>query len=268
MFLRDNQVCEDCLGHAPWRSVVRRCYHDSAAESAVLAGMLVLHRKLGTYRHKVTRYIALNRFSRDKFVDGGLPADRISIKPNFVDIPEQARSARSGALFVGRLSPEKGIRLLLQALDHLPGLNIDIIGAGPEVERVESHPRARSLGMQRRSEIVEHMHRAAYLVMPSIWYETFALVVLEAFACSLPVIAPRMGSMQEMIEDGRTGLLFQPGSAEDLAAKITWAQAHPAEMEQMGRNGRTEYLAKYTSSRNYEQLMTIYESAMAEQGAG
>ncbi|OGB22802.1 MAG: transferase [Burkholderiales bacterium RIFCSPLOWO2_02_FULL_57_36] len=263
MLLRNNHVCEDCLGHSPWRSVVRRCYRDSAVQSAVLAGMLVLHRAIGTYDYKVTRYIALNRFSRDKFVEGGLPADRISIKPNFVDIPERPQTARSGALFVGRLSAEKGVALLLQALDRLPGLDIDVVGTGPEMGQVDSHPRANGLGMRHSAEVMERMHRAAYLVMPSIWYETFALVVLEAFACGLPVIASRLGSMQEFIEDGRTGLLFQSGSAEDLAAKIAWAEGHPDEMARMGRNARAEYVAKYTPNRNYEQLMSIYESALS-----
>jgi glycosyltransferase involved in cell wall biosynthesis len=267
MFLRNDNVCEDCLGHSPWRSVMRSCYRDSAAQTAVLAGMLMLHRTIGTYDRKVTRYIALNRFSRDKFVEGGLPADRISIKPNFVDIPERPQTSRSGALFVGRLSAEKGISLLLQALDRLPGLDIDVVGTGPEAWQIDSHPRAHGVGMQHRAEVVERMHRAAYLVMPSIWYEAFPLVVLEAFACGLPVIAAHLGSMQEIIEDGRTGLLFEPRSSESLAAKIAWAEEHPAEMAQMGCNARAEYVAKYTPDRNYEQLMAIYESAVAGQKA-
>ncbi len=264
MFLRENQVCEDCLGATPWRSVVRRCYHDSATESAVLAGMLMLHRALGTYRHKVTRYIALNRFCQDKFIEGGLPAERISIKPNFVDIPHTVEKERSGGLFVGRLAQEKGIDLLLAALDRLPGTVIDIVGDGPEMERMRQHPGTRHVGVLTHDRVLARMQSAAYLVMPSIWYETFALVVIEAFACGLPVIASRLGAMQELIDDGRTGLLFDPGSAEDLANKIRWAQKNPDAMRLMGYHARGEYAAKYTPGSNYEQLLAIYRQAIEE----
>jgi glycosyltransferase involved in cell wall biosynthesis len=264
MFLRQNHVCEDCLGAAPWRGVLRRCYHDSAAESAVLAGMLMLHRALGTYRHKVTRYIALNRFCQDKFIEGGLPAERISIKPNFVDIPQTATGERSGGLFVGRLAQEKGIDLLLAALDRLPGTVIDIVGGGPEMERMRRHPGIRHAGMLTHDGVLARMQRAAYLVMPSIWYETFALVVVEAFACGLPVIASRLGAMQELIDDGRTGLLFDPGSADDLARKIRWAQQNPEAMQLMGYHARGEYATKYTPASNYEQLLAIYRQAIED----
>jgi glycosyltransferase involved in cell wall biosynthesis len=262
MFLRDNHICEDCLGTAPWRGVVRRCYHESTAQSAVLAGMLVLHRAIGTYRRKVTRYIALNRFCHDKFGAGGLPAESISIKPNFVDIPPPSEIARSGGLFVGRLSPEKGIDLMLSALDRLPDTVIDVIGDGPETAHVQQHPRVRNAGARTHDDVLARMRSAAYLVMPSIWYETFALVVVEAFACGLPVIASRHGAMQELIEEGRTGLLFTPGSAEDLAKKIAWAERNPAAMRRMGDNARDEYAAKYTPGSNYAQLMAIYRQAI------
>lgn len=264
MLLRDNQVCEDCLGRLPWRGVLRRCYRGSTLQSAILGGMLVLHRSIGTYENKVTRYIALNRFSRDKFVQGGLPADRISVKPNFVDIPERAPVARSGALFVGRVATEKGIALLLQALDTVPGLHIDVVGNGPRMADIDAHPRARAHGILESAQVMEFMHRAAYLVMPSIWYEGFPLVLMEAFACGLPVIASRLGSMPELIEDGHTGLLFNPGSADDLAAKMAWAESHPEEMQRMGANARAEYVAKYTPDTNYEQLMTIYMAAVSD----
>lgn len=265
MFLRDKRTCEDCLGKLPWRGVVRRCYRDSTAQSAVLAGMLTLHRVLGTYQHKVTRYIALNRFCRDKFVEGGLPPDRISIKPNFVDSPVPIDVPRADGLFVGRLSQEKGADVLFGALTRLPGKIVNVIGEGPERAHIQMHGRLRSLGAQTRAEIMEHMQHSSYLVMPSIWYETFGLVLVEAFACGLPVIASRLGVMEELIEDGRTGMLFDPGSSIDLAEKIAWADSHPEEMHRMGRNARKTYLEKYTPQHNYTQLMAIYHQAMSDQ---
>jgi glycosyltransferase involved in cell wall biosynthesis len=264
MFLRNNKVCEDCKGASPWRGVVRGCYHDSLAASAVLASMLIVHRGLGTFQRKVNRYIALNEFSRGKFIEGGLPADRIEVKPNFLPDVAQMPGPRQGGLFVGRLAPEKGVELLGQALDLLPGASMDVIGEGPELEMVQQHRQMRSLGVLPREDVLARMQRATFLVMPSIWYETFGMVQIEAFACGLPVLAPNMGSMQEMIEHGRTGLLFEPGNQRELAACMAWALDHPAEMEAMGRNARAVYLDRYTPERNYEQLIGIYQAAINE----
>lgn len=262
MFLRNNQVCEDCKGTSPWRGVVRGCYHGSPTQSAVLASMLVVHRGLGTYQRKVTRYIALNEFSREKFIEGGLPAERIAVKPNFIHHQPGPEQIRRGALFVGRLSAEKGLDLLGQALQFLPGQTIDVVGDGPQLAAVLAHGQMRSLGQRDRPDVLRLMQGASFLVMPSIWYETFGLVQMEAFACGLPVIAPRMGSMQEMIQHLRTGLLFEPGSAADLARCMQWATQHPQEMAAMGLNARQEYLAKYTPEQNYRRLISIYEEAL------
>ncbi|WP_151448247.1 glycosyltransferase family 4 protein [Lacisediminimonas profundi] len=265
MFLRNKQVCEDCKGTIPWRGVVRGCYHDSTAQSAVLAGMLVVHWSLGTFHRKVARYIALNQFSRDKFVEGGLPADRITIKPNFVRHEPMREVDRSGALFVGRLSVEKGLSLLAEAVESIPGMTVAVLGNGPELPIAQAHPQLNACGRVDRTEVLRQMNSASCLVMPSMWYETFGLVQMEAFSCGLPVIAPRFGSMAEMIDDNRTGLLFMPGSARDLAAKLAWANQHPQEMLAMGRNARSVYLEKYTPASNYRQLVAIYEAAIEEQ---
>lgn len=263
MLLRDGQVCEDCLGVLPWRGVIRNCYRGSQAQSTVLAGMLTLHRFLGTWQHKVTRYIALNEFCRDKFIQGGLPADRISIKPNFVDLPMPEESHRAGGLFVGRLSPEKGIATLLGALDRLPHIPVSFVGSGPEQERVAVHPSASFLGAKSQTEVIDMMRSASYLLLPSICYENFPRTIAEAFACGLPVIASRLGAMAELVSDGETGLLFEPGNAKDLAQKIVWAEANPDTLLEMGKRARREYEAKYTPATNYDQLMAIYAEAIA-----
>jgi len=106
------------------------------------------------------------------------------------------------------------------------------------------------------------MHKAAYLVMPSICYEQFPRTLVEAFACGLPVVASRLGPLGELIEHGRTGLLFEPGSAGDLADKLQFAASAPQAMRQMGDNARAEYAAKYTPQRNHDQLMEVYSAAM------
>lgn len=262
MLLRDGHICEDCLGRFPWRGVVRRCYRRSAPQSATVAVMVGVHRVLGTYRHKVARYIALTDFSRRKFVEGGLPADRIAVKPHFVDVPPRAELQRVGGLFVGRLSHEKGIDVLLGAITHSPGLTIRVVGSGPEARQLAFHPNIILLGWKAWRDMLEEMYHAAYLVLPSLCYENFPLAIVEAYACGLPVIASRSGAMAELIEDGRTGLLCEPGSAYDLAAKMKWADANPERMREMGRIARAVYESKYTPSRNYPQLRDIYSTAI------
>lgn len=265
MFLRNERVCEDCIGRVPWRGVVRACYRESMAQTAVLASMLMVHRVIGTYNNKVTRYIALNGFCRDKFVEGGLPKGKIVVKPNFVDMPAPDNAVpRERFLFVGRLSTEKGVDTLASALRLLPSAYMDVVGTGPEAGRLEASGQIRMHDFQGGDVVRSRMNAAIALLMPSIWYENFPRTLVEAFACGLPVIASRLGAMAALIEDGKTGLLFEPGNAQDLAAKMQWAEANPEAMRRMGEAARAEYEAKYTAEKNYQQLMTIYEDAIAE----
>lgn len=219
---------------------------------------------IGTYRTKVGRYIALTEFSRAKFIAGGLLGEQIAVKPNFVDgpAPENERQ-RSGALFVGRLSPEKGIRILARVAAIRQPAVVDVIGTGPEQSALEASPGIRLLGWQVPDAIYTRMREASYLVVPSICYENFPRTIVEAFACGLPVIASRLGAMAEIVRDGETGLLFEAGNADDLARKMAWAETNPEALREMGANARREYEAKYTPAVNYRQLMTIYADAIA-----
>lgn len=263
MLLRDGKVCEDCLGKTPLRGVMHACYRGSVAQTGVLAGMLMAHRTLGTFQHKVARFIALNKFCRDKFVEGGLPASRFSIKPNFIDggtRPDE--SHRSGGLFVGRLSDEKGVDVLASASRRAGVLGFKVVGGGELQALAESAFGEGYLGFCGLEQILHLMRTASYLVVPSVWYENFPRTIVEAYASGLPVIASRLGALAEIVDDGRTGLLFEPGNADDLAAKLRWAEEHPVEMANMGRQARLVYETRYTPERNYVELMQIYEEAI------
>lgn len=262
MFLRDGKVCEDCLGHLPWRGALRGCYRGSVVQSSVLAGMVSAHRLLGTWQNKVTRYIALNQFCRDKFVEGGLPADKMVIKANFVDFPRPTEQERDGFLFVGRLSAEKGIDVLVDAVAKVPGLVCRVAGTGPDEHLLQGSGVER-LGALSTDAVRGEMSRAAALVLPSVWYENFPRTLVEAFGCGLPVIASRIGALAELVEDGVTGLLFNPGDSGDLASKLRWASDNPDKMTQMGMAARAKYEAHYTAAKNYEQLVDIYQDAIA-----
>jgi glycosyltransferase involved in cell wall biosynthesis len=265
--LRNDKPCEDCLGKLPWRGVMHRCYRGSAAQSAILLAMVGVNRALGTYEKPVTRYVALNEFCRKKFIQSGLPAERIVVKPNFVDLPQvRLDSPRSGALFVGRLSREKGVYTIADAFRTLRSSHATLhaIGDGPDAAALSGIQGVHLHGPKPSVEIYDAMARAAYLLMPSIWYENFPRVLVEAFACGLPVITSRLGAMAELVQDGHTGLLVEPGNAVDLADKIGWAQTHPAEMREMGLAARRHYENNYTGEANFSRLSAIYREAIME----
>ncbi len=265
MLLRDGRVCESCVGRTPWPALRHGCYRGSRAQTAVVVGMLALHRHLGTYRDKVSRYIALNQFSRGKFVQAGLPAERVVVKPNFADVArDDAAGPRSGFLFVGRLSPEKGVDVLARAWGEGAGRSLRIAGAGTGGAALASAAGVTMLGSVDQPTVQREMRRALALVLPSICYENFPRALVEAFGAGLPVIASRLGAMAELVEPGVTGLLFEPGDAGELDALLRWAGEHPEDMARMGANARDRFEALYTPDINYERLVDIYRSAIDE----
>ena len=163
-------------------------------------------------------------------------------------------SPRSGGLFVGRLVAENGIGTLLEALDLFPGARIDVVGSGPEEARLQAHPHVCVLGRVGPCEVQERMRAAAYLVMPSLSYEPMPRPLLEAFAHALPVIASRLGALADLIEPGRNGLLFEPGSARELARRLAWAEAFPEKMRQMGECAKADYEARFVSDWSHQRL--------------
>ena len=269
LFFRDGRVCEDCMGKAvPWPGVVHRCYRGSRAASGVIATMLTIHRALRTWTEMVDVYVALTEFARNKFIEGGLPAGKIVVKPNFV-APDPGRGQGGGgyALFVGRLAPEKGTGTMLAAWERLgTRIPLKIVGDGPLRDRVVEAAARQSnvewLGHRPVEEVHALMGKADMLVFPSEWYETFGRVAAEAFAAGTPVIAANIGAVAELVEHGRTGLKYRPGDPEDLVTQVEWALSHPAELRRMRDEVRAEFEAKYTAERNYRALMEIYEAAL------
>jgi glycosyltransferase involved in cell wall biosynthesis len=269
-FFRDGKPCECCLGkEIPWPSMRYSCYRGSRAASGTVAAMVAIHRVLGTWAKRVDLYIALSEFARRKFVAGGLPARKIVVKPNFVHPdPGADRDVSDYALFVGRLSPEKGVGTLLAAWQQLQSkIPLLLVGDGPLRQDLETLVERLALagvrftGQLDRQAVFAAMKSARFLVVPSECYENLPMTVLEAFACGTPTIAPGFGAFQEIVADQSTGMYFAPGDAEDLVRKVEWAWTHPREMEKMGQAGRAEYLAKYTADRNYLMLMDIYRRA-------
>ena len=263
MLLREGKHCEACVGKLPWRAVIHRCYRQSMSQTALTSTMLTLQRLKGVWDKQISLFIVLNQLCREIFARGGLPMDKLRIKPNFVESHREPQwQHRRGGLFIGRLSAEKGIDVLINALNKLPTHVIDVFGKGPLQALVEASPRLRYGGFQSSDILHQKLNEAAYLVMPSTGVESFGLVAIEAFACGTPVIATRHGGLRELIHHGQNGLLVPPNDASALASAIAYAESHPNHMRRMGMAARKNYLTSYTPERNYEQLIQIYHEAL------
>lgn len=313
---REGHVCEDCLGRTPWRGVCRRCYRGSRAQSFVAAAMLLVHRLLGTYRRKVTRYIALTDFAKTKFVEAGLPARKISVKPNAfaaaggegAGLP--ATVERSGAsapdrlrvIFLGRLSPEKGVDILLRAWAMLnkngrdaptarplqvpgkpgaaeprrgPAPTCEIVGDGPERVALEGlandlgiSSSVRFLGALPREEALRALASASLLVLPSSCYEQFSTTVLEAMSFGVSVLVSDVARGATIVEDGVTGRFFPAGDFAALAASLRELLSDPAALRRMGDAARAAFEASDCApSRNLARLLAVYASARSAHDA-
>jgi glycosyltransferase involved in cell wall biosynthesis len=270
VLFRNGNVCEECLGKSfPWPGILHKCYHDSRPASAAIATMLTAHRALGTWRKLVDVYVALSEFERCKLIEGGLPADKIMIKSNFA-YPDPGPGAGTGgyAVFVGRLSAEKGVQTLLEAWQHLGGsLPLKVVGDGP-IAAVVQEAAAKDatiqwLGNLPLEDVYAVVGEATFLVLPSQCYETFGRVAMEAFAKGTPVIASKMGAMAEIVDDGRTGLHFNTGDPVDLAAKVRQILAERTVLVQMRQAARQAFDRNFTADSNHKTLMAIYEKALS-----
>lgn len=265
---RNGHACTDCVGRSiPWPAVVHACVRGSRSQSAVASATLAFHRARGTFTKGISAYVALTPFQRQVMIDGGLPAERIRVIPNFLEPdPGVGRGPRSGALYVGRLSGEKGISVLLGAAAEAPG-SVRVAGEGPMAARVLAASAAghiKYLGRLSRTAVKAELRRALALVLPSIWFEGFPFVILEAFGAGTPIIASRIGSLAELIEDGVTGLLVEPNNPDELARRIHWANDHPGEMRRMGGNARDRYDTRYRGTSHLADLLEAYQSVIAE----
>ena len=265
LFFRQGRICEDCLGkRVPWPGVIHACYRGSRVTTGLTTSMLALHHALDTWRRMVDIYIALSQFARNKFIAAGIPSSQILVKPNFLSSdPGVGQHGGRFALFVGRLAPEKGLATLLQAWETIGArYALRVVGAGPEEDLLtQPRPGVEWLGWQPRERILELMKDAAFLVLPSEWYEHFPMTLVEAYATGLPVLGSALGSLGELIQDGITGRHFRPGDPSDLTAVLEWAISHPLPLSEQGRAARREYVLKYTADRNYATLMEIYQAA-------
>jgi len=279
--VREGKTCTLCLDRRSVLPVLRYgCYRNSRLATAPLAACIALHRHLGTWQRDVDAFIALTQFQRGEMARAGLPDGRIRVKPHFyphppAPAPWPVREAR--AVFVGRLGEEKGVRILVEAwrLWGEGAPRLELIGEGPERPLLEAGIREAGLServilrgqlpFEQAQNIVAH---SRLLILPSVCAEGFPMVIREAYALGVPVAASRLGSMAELVEEGRTGVLFEPGDALSLAQAVRAAWESPGALEALGAGARAAFEARYTAEANYEMLMAIYREAMQRRNSG
>lgn len=281
-FFRDGAICEECIGKKFPSPVLKyRCYRNSRIASAIPAMTAYTQRIRRTFERDVDAVIALNLFGKEKLIEGGLPADRIVIKPNFSLDPEMSdpgprpEEKPFTLCFAGRLSTDKGIGVLLDAWTDFfkavtagstPQPRLRIMGEGEMADRVvtaaEQCPGIEYLGRLSHSDTVREIAQADGLVCPSIWYEGMPMTLLEAFSVGTPVIASRIGGLPEMVQEGINGLLFTPGDKEQLEAHFHKLYAAPALIDEMGSNARKIHESRYSEEVNFPLLDTIYRDVI------
>lgn len=281
MLFRSGQICEACVGQPVAIEGIRSgCYRGSKSQTAVVAAMLTYHQWRKTWSQRVTTYIALTEFQKQKLIEGGIPGDKIQVKGNFVELPDLKPIDREHfILFVGRLAEEKGVTDLIAAYQQEnplePGLShplppLKIIGDGPlkaelltQVKQAGLGDRITFLGLQNKVQVLNWMQRAQILVFPSIWYEGFPLTLAEAFACGLPAIVPNLGSMAEIVEPNQTGFHFKSRDVKDLARVMREAVGDLDRLQRLSVAARKIYTQRHTAPINYDRLMQIYQQTLA-----
>ena len=259
--------CELCLDGNGWRVIWHRCFPEDTILKALLSAILYYGTKKRSFLSPwVDSYIALSEFAKQKFLAGGLPVGNVYIKPNFMYDPladGDMPTVGHGAVYIGRISDEKGIPILLHAWKDIK-YPLTIVGDGPGMARAkhDATSQINFTGLKSHEETLRILRQAAFFIFPSEVYETFGLSLLEAMACGKAVIASDLGPRREMIEDGVSGLLFKAGDVSDMRAKIDRLIGDSTLRQSMGDAARKTYLARYTPEKNYEILMNIYEEAL------
>lgn len=270
LLTRNGRPCEDCVGTSLFPALLHRCYRGSLPATGAVVWMLANNRWRGSYSRLVNRYIALTEFAASRLVAGGLPHRRVEVKPNFLaDAPSVGSGDGNYAVYVGRLSEEKGVRTLLEAWKRVDGFPLKILGDGPLRGELEQAARrsplaVEFLGFRPHREVLDVVAAAEVLIVPSECYEGFPMVVLEAYACGTPVLVARIGSLDEIVVEGESGGKFEAGNPGDLVHALNLLRRGPLSLRTMRRTTRALFEEKYTADRNYSKLLEIYDRACAD----
>lgn len=272
LLLRNGMVCEDCLGGNSIPALRHRCYRGSLSATSAIVLAIASNRARGVYDNLVDSYIALSAFSARKLAEGGLPAKRIVVKPNFLpSVPAPGAGNGGYAVYVGRLSEEKGVRTLIAAWELVESIPLVVVGDGPlraELERQvrDKHLDVKFTGLLNKDAVFKVVGGAMLQVIPSECYENFPMVILEAFACGTPVLVSGIGSMDEIVREGEVGFKFEPGNQIDLARKVLYLAGAQDRLAHVRAAARQSVVNDYSAQENLKKLLDIYENTLASYG--
>ena len=266
LLMRNGRTCSECLDHGHWRGVVHRCVGGSLCGSLAMSRMMWINDRNGTWRNDVDAFISLTNDAKEIFSRGGVPADRIYVKPNCVADPltgDAVVVTRLGALFIGHLLAFKGIEMLLDAWQQIE-YPLCVVGEGPLLDklRLQARKNITFVGRLPYSEVLKLLSSSSFVLFPSHAREGFPRVIVEAFAMGRAVIASRHGAMKEIVRHNETGLLYDQGNVDDLRRQAALLAGNPTLALSLGQAARREYLHKYTADSNYRQLIDVYHSAL------
>lgn len=266
--LRDGRPCEDCVAHGPWNAVRHGCYRGSRLGTAVWADATAHHRRKGTWHELVDLFVVPSAFARTKLLAAGLPPERLRVVPYPVLDPGPSEADGRGAVFVGRLAHEKGADLLVEAWREVSGTSLRIVGGGPEEaalrKRAQGIDGIAFVGPVSHEQALAEMRAAAFVVVPSRWFEIYPLTVLEALACGRPVIVSHPTALSEMVTPGRTGLVFERGDVRSLAGACRELANDPARAREMGRLARESFEDVHGPGPSLERLETMLRSVLPD----
>ncbi len=268
-FYVNNQPCRDCQLGNYWPAIEKRCVQDSTAYSALYAGSLYVNRKLD-FTGKIGGYICLTEFAKQLLVESQVPEEKIHVCPNHIDTSKFTPQYGGGeyVLYLGGLYRDKGVMTIAQAFARLPHIPVKFVGAGDAEPELREFIRERGLrnlelvGFKGGEEKAAYLRNSMFTICATHCYETFGLVVLEAYASGKPVIASAIGALPYIVQPDQTGLLFKSQDADDLAAKVRWLYERPDAIERMGRNGRALVEGEYDAKFRYASLNAIFEKVI------
>ena len=264
-FYRNNQICEICTKYSTLNAIKFGCYQDSIIKSIPVSLMILKYRKGLALLNKVNKIIVLTGFIKQKFLEINFPENKIVIKPNFItsNLGLNPAANKSGFLYASRVSEEKGILDLIIAHNKF-NFDLTVCGDGPLKKELISNKNIKYLGFLKKIDLIKIMEKSKFLIFPSKWYEGFPITILEAFSLETIVIAPNLGSITSIIKNKKNGILFTPNDTEDLVNKIKWALSNENKCEEIKKNAKKEFEAKYSDKVNYKMLINIYEKTIKE----
>jgi glycosyltransferase involved in cell wall biosynthesis len=268
----NGRACEQSCTGKYWKMLSKGCYEGPVSSATLLMTEAYIHHWIGTYGKCVDHFLTPSQFAKQQLTRNGFSSENITVLPHFQNLPQAAPPASTDApiLYFGRLSPEKGVDHLLRAMKALPRVRLQVAGDGPQRAELEGLAHTLSLnnveftGHLNGKDLERRIAAARFTILPSLAYETLGKSILESYAWQRPVVASDLGSRRELVREGETGLLYQPGDVEQLSGAISYLAQRPRQVQEMGVAGRQLVATRHSPANHYQELMQLYEQVCSK----